>query len=110
MTDTAAPTDPSASSRTGAFDALLQEDRRFPPSSAFATDAVIRDASIYDEALRDPEAFWAARAKEQVTWFKPWDQVLEWKAPFSKWFIGAEVNAAYLKTLGYDSSHSGSHR
>ena len=95
MTDTAASTGPIASRRTGAIDALLHEDRRFPPSSEFTSGAEMGDTAIYEEAARDPEAFWAARAKEQVTWFKPWDTVLEWKAPFSKWFLGAEVNAAY---------------
>src|SRR5687768_12412052 len=91
MTDTL----PETSTRTGAIDALLQEDRRYAPSPEFAAGANVRDESIYAEAERDPEAFWAARAKEQVEWFKPWTQVLEWNAPFSKWFLGAEVNAAY---------------
>ena len=91
MTDTL----PETSTRTGAIDALLQEDRRYPPSREFTAGANVRDESIYAEAERDPEAFWEARAKEQVEWFKPWTKVLEWNAPFSKWFIGAEVNAAY---------------
>src|SRR5687768_1437608 len=91
MTNTVSET----SNRTGAIDALLSETRRFPPSPEFASAAIARDESIYAEAERDPEAFWEARANEQVEWFKPWDRVLEWEAPFSKWFVGAEVNAAY---------------
>ena len=41
------------------IDALLREDRHFDPPPAFAADAIVRDASVYDEAARDPEAFWA---------------------------------------------------
>src|SRR5688572_25689069 len=91
MTNTVSDT----SSRSGAIDALLQEDRRFPPAKEFAAQANARDESIYAEAERDPIAFWEARAKEQVEWFKPWDKALEWNVPFSRWFVGAQLNAAY---------------
>ena len=95
MTKTLPENVSQAAAASGSIDALLQEDRRFPPPPAFTSGAVVRDESIYAEAERDPEAFWAARAKEQVEWFKPWDRVLEWNAPFPKWFIGAQLNAAY---------------
>jgi acetyl-CoA synthetase len=32
---------------------------------------------------------------EEVTWFKRWDKVLEWDAPWAKWFVGGQVNASY---------------
>jgi acetyl-CoA synthetase len=80
---------------SGAIEALLREDRRFPPPPELARTANVDDPAIYDQAKADPEGFWAARADEQVTWFKPWDRVLEWKPPFAKWFIGGEVNASY---------------
>jgi acetyl-CoA synthetase len=94
MTQTA-PREANQAGQSGAIEALLQEDRRYPPPPDFAARAVQNDPGIYDEAARDPLAFWEARAREQVEWFKPWDTVLEWNAPFSKWFIGAQVNAAY---------------
>jgi len=81
--------------RTGAIDALLQEDRRYPPPPELAAQANVRDPSLYDKAREDPEGFWAERAKEQVTWFKPWERVLDWNPPFAKWFVGAELNASY---------------
>jgi acetyl-CoA synthetase len=28
-------------------------------------------------------------------WDKPWTQVLDWKRPFAKWFIGGKLNASY---------------
>ncbi len=34
-------------------------------------------------------------ARAISTWFKPFGQVLEWKLPFAKWFLGGELNASY---------------
>ena len=36
------------------IDALLTEDRRFPPSSEWRQNAIIADAGIYERAERDP--------------------------------------------------------
>jgi len=72
---------------------LLQEDRRFPPPPVFARQAAISDASVYERAARDPEAFWAGFAAE-LEWSKPWTQVLEWKPPHAKWFVGGTLNAS----------------
>ena len=44
---------------TGGIEALLQEDRTFPPPESFASNANIKDPSVYEEASKDPEAFWA---------------------------------------------------
>jgi acetyl-CoA synthetase len=30
-----------------------------------------------------------------LTWFKPWDKVLDWNPPFAKWFVGGQLNASY---------------
>ena len=72
---------------------LLQEDRSFPPPASFTAQANIRDASIYEQAERDPEAFWAAFARE-LEWFGPWQQVLDWNPPHAKWFVGGTLNAS----------------
>jgi len=72
--------------------ALLREDRYFAPPPAFAADAVVRDPSVYAEAERDPEAFWA-RFAEELEWQRPWDTVLEWNPPHAKWFVGGQINA-----------------
>ncbi|MBC8281527.1 MAG: acetyl-coenzyme A synthetase, partial [Chloroflexi bacterium] len=79
---------------SGRFDALLQEDRTFPPSDAFKAQANIADPNVYEEALRDPEAFWAKFA-EELDWFKKWDTVLDWKPPHAQWFIGGKLNVSY---------------
>ena len=46
------------------LEALLEESRRFPPPEEFREDALVSDASVYDRAAEDPEAFWAAVAHE----------------------------------------------
>ena len=72
---------------------LLGEDRTFPPPPDFRAKAIVRDESIYAEADRDPEAFWAKLAAE-LEWSTPWDTVLEWKPPHAKWFVGGKINAS----------------
>jgi acetyl-CoA synthetase len=76
------------------IDVLLQENRRFAPSEEFRREAHLSDASVYDLAARDPEAYWAKEA-ESLTWFQRWNQVLEWKAPRAKWFLGGKINVSY---------------
>ncbi|MBP2018785.1 acetyl-CoA synthetase [Symbiobacterium terraclitae] len=79
---------------TKQFEALLQEDRRFAPPPAFAAAANVSDNSLYEQAARDREGFWAAQA-ERLHWFKRWDRVLEWNPPFAQWFVGGKLNVAY---------------
>ena len=75
------------------IDALLKEDRRFPPTPEWTRRAVVSDPSIYDRAAADPEAFWADFARE-LEWIRPWDEVLRWKAPYAHWFVGGKINAS----------------
>ena len=78
----------------GNIDALLEEDRRFPPPKEFVKQANISDPGIYEEANKDFEGFWA-RFAEELHWFKKWDKVLEWDPPFAKWFLGGKINMSY---------------
>ncbi len=72
---------------------LLDEERTFPPPAGFAARARVTDRAAA-EAAADPEAFWAARAAELVTWTEPWHTVCEWDLPFAKWFVGGRLNVA----------------
>ena len=85
---------PSAAPAPATIDALLQENRAYPPSADFRGKAVLRDESIYELAAADPEAFWA-RVAGELDWFVAWDRVLEWKVPDAKWFTGGKLNASY---------------
>jgi acetyl-CoA synthetase len=80
--------------REQALEALLKEERRFQPDSAFRARANASDPELYARAAADPEAFWAEWARK-LEWFEPWQQVLEWTAPHAKWFVGGKLNAAY---------------
>lgn len=78
-----------------AFENLLHEERRFPPSDAFAANAVAQP-SLYDEAREQGTEFWARQARELLTWDQDFTETLDWSdAPFAKWFVGGTVNAAY---------------
>ncbi len=79
---------------TMAIEALLQEQRVFPPSEEFVRQANISDAAIYEEAARDYEAFWA-KCAEILDWYQRWHTVLEWNPPYAKWFVGGKLNACY---------------
>ena len=49
---------------------------------------------IYRKSVKEPEAFWEKIAEENFTWYKKWDNVLEWdfKKPEVKWYQGAKLN------------------
>jgi len=71
---------------------LLQEDRRFPPSSDFTAQANAQ-LEIYERAEKDRLAFWELQAGD-LEWSKKWDSVLDWQPPYAKWFIGGKLNAS----------------
>ncbi len=76
---------------TGVIDALLFENRTFPPSMEFAAQANINDPAIYARAAGDPDGFWAEFA-EELEWFEKWHTVCEWNVPHAKWFAGGKLN------------------
>ncbi len=86
------------SSLSTSIESTLQEHRVFNPPADFAAKARIGSREEYDrmyrQSLDEPEKFWA-RVAEELTWFKKWDRVLDWKLPDAKWFVGARTNLAY---------------
>ncbi len=76
------------------IEGLLLEQRTFVPDPAFVARANAT-AALYEEADRDPEAFWAGLARERLSWSTPFETTLEWDLPFAKWFTGGELNVAY---------------
>jgi acetyl-CoA synthetase len=73
------------------IDALLLEERRFPPPEDFAQTANAKP-DIYEQ---DPNEFWEKEARNRVAWFKPFDKLSEWDLPYAKWFIGGKLNVCY---------------
>jgi acetyl-CoA synthetase len=76
-----------------ALDDLLKEKRTFNPPASFKRRAALRDESLHRKARRNPEKFWASIASE-LRWEKRWKKVLDWKAPFAKWFVGGRINVS----------------
>jgi acetyl-CoA synthetase len=76
------------------IEALLSEQRIFEPPEEFRARAVVNDPSIYERAEADHEAFWAEQAS-RLSWFEPWNTVMEWNPPWVKWFLGGKLNVSY---------------
>jgi acetyl-CoA synthetase len=73
----------------------LVEKRVFKPPKDFRRRARIKRLAqyqkMYRESIWQPDKFWSREAKE-LAWHKPWKRVLDWKAPFAKWFVGGQLN------------------
>ncbi len=75
--------------------ARMLELERFEPPARFREDALLNDPAVYEQAARDPQAWWVKQA-EQLDWFEPWEQVLDdSNPPFYKWFVGGKINASH---------------
>ena len=80
------------------IDSILKETRLFNPPAEFSSKAHIKSLEQYEQLYRqaeeDPEKFWGGIASE-LHWFRKWDKVLEWNAPWAKWFVGGQINLSY---------------
>jgi acetyl-CoA synthetase len=74
-----------------AIDALLLEERRYPPPPEFAAQPNATPA-IYE---RDFEEFWETEARERITWFEPFTELYEWELPYAKWYVGGKLNVCF---------------
>lgn len=89
---------------------VLKEARLFPPPHEFQSRAKISSVAEYEKlwtlAKDHPEEFWGGQARDLLDWYKPFQTVLNWKAPHARWFEGGTINASYncldrqLKTRG----------
>ncbi len=74
----------------------------YPVNPELSKNAVISAEEyqkMYQQSIDDPEEFWAEQANKYVTWFKPWDKVLDWSFAENdlhiKWFEGSTLNVSY---------------
>ncbi len=77
------------------IDALANEQRTFAPSPEFKRDALVTDTSLYVQANADYQGFWATHSADLLHWTKEWHTICEWDLPYSKWFVGGELNVSY---------------
>jgi acetyl-CoA synthetase len=73
------------------IETIFVEERRYPPPPEFAAQA-LANADVYD---LDFEEFWETEGRERVTWFEPFDRLLEWELPRARWYLGGKLNVAY---------------
>ena len=76
-----------------ASDTLYQPPEEFSKRASVSSMDQYRD--IYRQATEDPEGFWGRFAEKELHWFEKWSRVLEWEAPFAKWFVGGKTNMSY---------------
>ena len=103
----------SNSSTSSNIQSMLVEDRIFAPSAAVTKAARISGMDAYNalcvEAEKHFEGFWARLARENLSWKKPFTEVLnESKAPFYTWFADGQLNASFNcldRHLGTPTEH-----
>ncbi len=65
------------------------------PKPEVVNESYVKDyETLYKESIANPEAFWEKIAKE-LSWYKPWDKVLEWNYPYARWFTGGKCNIVH---------------
>jgi acetyl-CoA synthetase len=78
-----------------ALENLLSEERTFPPSPAFTSNANAAPG-IHEKAGDDYLAFWQGQALERISWFNEPTEVLDdSNPPFYRWFADGKLNLAY---------------
>lgn len=78
----------------------MHEIKTYPVLKEYAKDtnmSMEQYQAWYKQSIEDPDTFWADRAKEYITWYKPWDRVSEhnFEKGEAKWFEGAELNVSF---------------
>ena len=81
-----------------AITSMMEENRVFPPPAEFSKKAAVKSMAEYkklwEESVKNPDKFWGKIA-EELDWFKKWDKVREWNAPWAKWYSGGQINLSY---------------
>ncbi|MDH3607634.1 MAG: acetate--CoA ligase [Gammaproteobacteria bacterium] len=78
----------------------MSADKVYPVPASVSSTAHIdaeKYKSMYQESIDNPERFWAEQAEEFITWYKKWDNVLDWDyhKGHIRWFEGASLNVSY---------------
>jgi len=73
----------------------LLEVERFDPPEGFREKALWSDPAVYEEANKDPEAWWLRQATELVDWIEePKKGLNDSHPPFYKWFEDGKLNVS----------------
>jgi len=81
------------------LNSVLQERRVFVPDPQFVAQAQLKADALrrmQRDAATDIQAFWAAQARTELTWHRPFTKVLdESRAPNFEWFADGQLNVSY---------------
>ena len=78
----------------------MSQVKVYPVPAGLAGTAHIDEtqyATMYQQSISDPDAFWAEQAEKFVSWSRKWDKVQDWDYDRVdiKWFTGARLNVSY---------------
>ena len=78
----------------------MSDEKIYPVPKAAVPAAYIDAAkyeSMYRQSVETPTDFWAEQAGQFISWYKKWDNVLDWdySKGYTRWFDGATLNACY---------------
>ena len=89
----------------------MSKEKVYPVSKEAQSRAHIHKEeyeAMYKSSIEEPEQFWTKKAEEFISWFQPWETVME--QDFTKgrvrWFVEGKLNASvncidrHLKTRG----------
>lgn len=82
------------------IESMAEGGKKIPPIKEFSKKAYIKSfdeyKKLYEESIKDPEAFWSKKA-EELHWFKKWDNIFSWNTEEVKceWFKGGKINVSY---------------
>lgn len=83
---------------TQTITSVLKELRQFAPDASFSQKAHVGSLEAYraqyQESIRSPEAYWGKKARELLTWDKPFQTTLTWEPPVAKWFEDGALNVS----------------
>ena len=84
------------SNESGVIRSVAREGRLFPAPPGFVARARLGDPAEYQRLYRrsvdDPQGFWGEQAAAELTWSKPFTQVMTGEVPWTKWFEDGELN------------------
>ncbi len=88
--------EPRGNAVSQSIDALLADEVKVPPPPGMKDQANVRDLEIFDRFSEEHFPACFEEYARLLDWDRPWRTVLDTsKAPFWKWFVGGELNAAY---------------
>ena len=89
----------------------MSKEKVYPVSKEAQSRAHIQKEeyeAMYEASIEEPEQFWTKKAEEFISWFQPWETVMEQDFTKGKvrWFVEGKLNASvncidrHLKTRG----------